>query len=78
MLTPCGKKSGTMTADMKSTVSKGTPRHSSMKAIDRYLTTPSSERRPSANRTPSGKAPATVTKEMMMSSINPPHSLVST
>ena len=67
-----------MTADMKSTVSSGTPRHSSMKPMEKYLTTPSSERRPSASRMPSGKAPATVTKEMMTSSINPPHSLVST
>ena len=67
-----------MTADMKSTVSSGTPRHSSMKPIERDLMTGSSERRPSASRMPSGSAPATVTKEMMTSSISPPHRLVST
>src|ERR1700722_18227727 len=57
MLTPCGKNSGSMTADMKITVRSGTPRHSSMKAMEKDLTTTSSERRPSARRMPNGRAP---------------------
>ena len=77
-LTPPGRKSGTITADMNSTVSSGTPRHSSMKPIDMIRMTGNCERRPSASRTPSGIAPATVTKEMITSSISPPHRLVST
>ena len=67
-----------MTADMNRTVSRGTPRHSSMNPIEKILITGSWERRPRASRMPSGRAPATVTKEMMTQSINPPHKLVST
>ncbi len=77
-LTPSGMNSGTRTADMNSTVSSGTPRHSSMNPILSVRTMPRRERRPSASRMPSGSEPTTVVNEMMKSSISPPQSFVST
>lgn len=75
---PCGRNSGSITAAMNSTVSSGTPRHNSMKQTDNVRTTTSCDRRPNASRMPSGKEPATATKDIVTSSINPPHRLVST
>jgi hypothetical protein len=43
-----------------------------MKAMERDLTTPSSERRPSARRMPNGREPATVTKENLEGYVRSP------
>ena len=49
---PGGKKSGSITEAMKSTVTSGTPRISSMKAMQSARMIGRSERRPSASSMP--------------------------
>jgi hypothetical protein len=77
-LTPLGRKSGSITLAMKSTVMSGTPRQSSTKAIDAQRMIGSLERRPRASNTPSGREatmPVTATTRVTM---RPPQLEVST
>jgi len=57
-LIPSGMNSANMIEAMNSTVISGTPRTSSMYAIDTERMIGSCERRPSASRTPSGRPAA--------------------
>ena len=75
---PGGRKSGSMTLAMNSTVISGTPRTISMKMTQSILTTGIFERRPSASMMPSGSDTAMPTKDRMSVTIRPPQSGVST
>ncbi|MCY1432485.1 hypothetical protein D9M71_484850 [compost metagenome] len=75
---PSGRNNGSITDDMNSTVISGTPRQNSMKVTQTTRIAGIFERRPSANRMPSGKAPAIPTAAITRVNIRPPHWLVGT
>ncbi|MNZ80704.1 hypothetical protein D3C78_993470 [compost metagenome] len=77
-LMPSGRNNGSITEDMNSTVISGTPRQNSMKVTQTTFTAGMFERRPSASKIPSGKAPTMPTVAITRVSINPPHWLVGT
>ncbi|MCY1428993.1 hypothetical protein D9M71_448940 [compost metagenome] len=72
-LMPSGRNSGSITDDMNRTVINGTPRQNSMKVTQTTRIAGIFERRPSASRMPSGKAPAIPTVAITRVSIRPPH-----
>ena len=75
---PCGTNSGNITAAMNRNVTSGTPRTSSMYAMHRPLIAGSSDRRPSASATASGKAAANPTVERSNVNGSPPQNSLGT
>ena len=78
MVQPGGKNRGSITEAMNSTVTRGTPRTSSMNETHSDLTTGMVERRPSASTMPIGNEATMPTIEISRVRNSPPQRLVST
>tara|TARA_B100001094_G_scaffold160274_1_gene154997 strand:- start:11 stop:298 length:288 start_codon:yes stop_codon:yes gene_type:complete len=77
MYVPSGKNIGNITADINKTVISGTPLHISMKPMDEYFITGSSDLLPRAKNIPIGKHRINAKAETIKVSERPPQAPVS-
>ena len=75
---PSGRSIGNITADIKSTVIKGTPLHNSINPTDEYLITGKSDLLPKAKNIPIGKQSIRANADTIKVKDKPPQAPVST